>query len=50
MPPKKKRNPPDATFRNVNALKKRVLELELSVAYLSDLVHGAKPKRRKVSK
>lgn len=30
---KKKRNPNDSTFRNINALKKRVAELEKALKY-----------------
>lgn len=35
---RKKRNPNDATFRNINSLKRRVGTLEEFVAYLSDIV------------
>ena len=34
----KKRNPNDATFRNVNALKKRVKALEHQIACVSALL------------
>lgn len=43
---KKKRNPNDATFRNINALKKRVSELEILVAFLFGYT-GAVPGRYK---
>lgn len=39
----KKRNPNDATFRNIDALKKRVLKLEMEVGSLK---HILRPKKK----
>ncbi len=46
-----KKNPNDVTFRNINALKKRVRLLEIQVSALIDVIAGLTPKvkRRKVA-
>ena len=36
MAKKKRKNPPDSTFRNINALKKRVTALEQAVLRLTN--------------
>lgn len=41
---KKKRNPQDATLRNIRALKKRVEKLEVTVAYMFKQLFGPEKK------